>query len=97
MHVASLRRPGSADPVHTPGGPCIQENQKVSRSSVASYDETVRTLEQIERSSGGRVTVASAGHSGERRGLLYATVGTGHGVSTWEQEPYAGRGTCGDF
>jgi hypothetical protein len=54
-------------------------------------------LEQIERSSGGRVTVASAGHSGERRGLLYATVGTGHGVSTWEQEPYAGRGTCGDF
>jgi len=54
-------------------------------------------LEQNERSSGGRVTVDSAGLSGEGRGLLYATVGTGHGVSTWEQEPYAGRGTCGDF
>jgi len=70
----------SADPAHTPGGPCIQENQKVSRSSVVNYDETVRTLDQIERSSGGRVTVDSAGLSSEGRDLLYATVGTGDDV-----------------
>ncbi|MGH2750550.1 MAG: M14 family zinc carboxypeptidase [Actinomycetota bacterium] len=71
---------GSADPAHTPGGPCIQDSQHVSTSSVANYDETVRTLDQIERSSQGLVTVGSAGHSGEGRELLYATVGTGADV-----------------
>lgn len=70
----------AADPPHVPGGPCIQDDQNVSRSSVANYDDVVRTLGQIERSSQGLVTVESAGESGEGRDLLYATVGSGEDV-----------------
>ncbi len=45
----------SADPSHVPGGPCLQENQKVSLSSVANYQDVVRSLAQIERTSNGMV------------------------------------------
>jgi hypothetical protein len=70
----------SADPPHVPGGPCVQENQKVSLSSVANYQDVVRSLAQIERTSKGMVTVESAGQSGEGRELLYATIGEGEDV-----------------
>ena len=70
----------SADPAHVPGGPCLQENQKVSLSSVANYQDVVRSLAQIERTSKGMVTVDSAGQSGEGRELLYATIGEGEDV-----------------
>ena len=66
-----------ADPPHKPGGPCLQDNQNVSRSSVAGYDDVVQALDRIERTSKGNVDVASAGTSGEGRELLYATVGDG--------------------
>ena len=66
-----------ADPPHNPGGPCIQDNQNVSLSSVAGYADVVQALDRIERTSNGLVDVASAGTSGEGRELLYATVGTG--------------------
>ncbi len=71
----------SADPPHNPGGPCLQPNQNVSLSSVAGYDDVVRELDRIERTSRGLVSVASAGESGEGRDLLYATVG--HGPTTF--------------
>ena len=71
----------SADPPHNPGGPCLQPNQNVSLSSVAGYDDVVRELDRIERTSRGLVSVASAGASGEGRDLLYATVG--HGPTTF--------------
>jgi hypothetical protein len=67
----------AADPAHIPGGPCIQENQNVSLSSVAGYDDVVQALDRIEHTSQGLVTVESAGTSGEGRQLLYATVGDG--------------------
>jgi hypothetical protein len=70
----------AADPPHVPGGPCLQENQKVSLSSVANYQDVVRSLAQIERTSGGLVTVDSVGQSGEGRELLYATIGEGEDV-----------------
>ncbi len=66
-----------AEPPHNPGGPCIQDNQNVSLSSVAGYADVVQGLDRIQRTSNGRVDVASAGTSGEGRELLYATVGTG--------------------
>ena len=69
--------PAGAEPTHTPGGPCLQDDQAVELSSVAGYDDVVNQLNRIEQSSGGRVTVASAGQSGEGRELLYATVGDG--------------------
>ncbi|WP_336920955.1 M14 family zinc carboxypeptidase [Aquipuribacter sp. SD81] len=72
--------PASAEPAHTPGGPCLQENQEVSRSSVADYADVQRRLQTIEANSQGRVTVESAGLSGEGRELYYATVGTGDTV-----------------
>jgi hypothetical protein len=72
--------PASAEPAHTPGGPCLQQEQNVSLSSVASYADVQRRLAQIERNSQGRVSVESAGVSGEGRELYYATVGTGETV-----------------
>ena len=66
-----------ADPAHNPGGPCLQDDQNVSLSSVAGYADVVQALDRIERTSNGLVDVASAGTSGEGRELLYATVGTG--------------------
>jgi hypothetical protein len=62
---------------HNPGGPCIQDDQNVSLESVAGYADVVRELGRIERTSDGRVSVASAGQSGEGRELWYATVGDG--------------------
>jgi hypothetical protein len=70
----------SADPPQKPGGPCLQENQNVSLSSVANYQDVVTSLAQIERTSKGLVTVDSAGQSGEGRELLYATIGEGEDV-----------------
>jgi hypothetical protein len=70
----------SAQPAHTPGGPCVQPAQEVSLSSVADYADVQRRLADIEQASQGRVTVASAGTSGEGRDLSYATVGTGDTV-----------------
>jgi hypothetical protein len=72
--------PAAADPPHQPGGPCIQENQNVSRSSVAGYADVVQGLDRIVRTSGGLVEVHSAGRSGEGRELLYATIGSGPDV-----------------
>jgi zinc carboxypeptidase len=69
--------PASADPPHQPGGPCLQPGQNVSLPSVAGYADVVQVLDRLERTSGGLVSVASAGRSGEGRELLYATVGTG--------------------
>lgn len=70
----------SGPPRHQPGGPCIQENQNVSRASVAGHADVVRGLDRIARTSHGRVSVASVGQSGEGRDLLYATVGHGPDV-----------------
>ena len=67
----------TADPPHNPGGPCLQPSQQVQLSSVAGYADVVRVLDRIERTSHGRVSVASAGTSGEGRQLFYATVGDG--------------------
>lgn len=67
----------TADPPPTPGGPCLQDGQHVSRASVAGYQDVVRELDRIERGSQGRVDVDAAGTSGEGRDLLYATVGDG--------------------
>ncbi|NRQ39091.1 hypothetical protein HII36_45805 [Nonomuraea sp. NN258] len=66
-----------AEPPTHPGGPCLQDEQNVSRSSVAGYADVVRGLDRIARTSKGLVTVHRAGASGEGRDLLYAKVGTG--------------------
>ncbi|MFC5379243.1 M14 family zinc carboxypeptidase [Aquipuribacter nitratireducens] len=73
-------QPASAEPAHTPGGPCLQEDQTVTLSSVADYEDVERRLATIEANSDGRVSVESAGLSGEGRELYYATVGTGDTV-----------------
>jgi zinc carboxypeptidase len=79
--AAAFTGSASADPpAHVPGGPCIEENQNVSLSSLPSYEEVGRQLRSIEASSQGTVEVSSAGLSGEGRQLYYATVGTGPDV-----------------
>lgn len=75
-----LAVPAVAEPTMNPGGPCLQENQTVSRSSVPTYLDVEQQLRSIEHNSKGRVAVASAGESGEGRELYYATVGTGDTV-----------------
>lgn len=75
--TAGLAGPTAAQPPHNPGGPCLQPEQNVSLESVAGYADVVRELNRIERTSGGRVSVDSAGQSGEGRELWYATVGSG--------------------
>jgi hypothetical protein len=71
----------SADPPdHVPGGPCLEESQNVSLSSLPSYEQVGERLRSIEASSHGAVDVASAGLSGEARQLYYATVGSGPDV-----------------
>lgn len=72
--------PAVAEPSMNPGGPCLQENQEVKRSSVPTYLDVQRQLRSIEHNSKGRVKVDSAGQSGEGRELYYATVGTGDTV-----------------
>jgi Zinc carboxypeptidase len=79
--AVALAGSAPADPPdHVPGGPCIEDGQQVSLSSLPSYEEVVRQLRSIEASSQGAVEVASAGRSGEGRELLYATVGDGPDV-----------------
>jgi hypothetical protein len=79
--VSTFTGAAAADPpAHVPGGPCIEESQNVSLSSLPSYEEVGRQLRSIEASSHGRVDVQSAGLSGEGRELYYATVGTGPDV-----------------
>jgi len=79
--AVALAGTAQADPPATvPGGPCIEESQNVSLSSLPSYAEVAQQLRSIEASSQGAVEVASAGLSGEGRELLYATVGTGPDV-----------------
>jgi Zinc carboxypeptidase len=76
-----LAVPAAADPPsHVPGGPCLEDQQQVRLSSLPSYEDVVRILGSIERSSRGEVEIASAGLSGEGRPLLYATVGRGPDV-----------------
>jgi len=73
--------PVAADPpAGIPGGPCIEGDQTVQLNSLTSHEETTQALRSIEASSQGRVSVASAGQSGEGRELWYATVGTGDDV-----------------
>ena len=67
-------------PATVPGGPCLEEDQNVSLSSLPSYDQVGKQLRSIEASSHGTVQVRSAGLSGEGRQLYYATVGTGPDV-----------------
>jgi hypothetical protein len=86
----SVATPASASPAHIPGGPCLQPDQNVSRSSVAGYDDVVQVLDRIQRTSNGVVRVGSAGRSGEGRQLLYATVGTGP-ATFWVQSRIHGN------
>jgi hypothetical protein len=79
--AVGLVSPAAADPpAHVPGGPCLEDSQRVRLNSLPGYAEVVQRLASIEHASGGAVRVGSAGRSGEGRELLYATVGQGPDV-----------------
>jgi predicted deacylase len=67
----------TADPQSVPNGPWVQDTQHVSLQRLHSYDEMVKALWQIERSSKGRVSLEIVGQSNEGRDLYLAKVGTG--------------------
>ena len=78
--IAFAGSPAAAPPDTVPGGPCIEDNQNLSLSSLPSYEDVGSQLRAIEASTHGTVEVASAGLSGEGRQLYYATVGDGPDV-----------------
>ncbi len=67
----------TADPQSVPNGPWVQDSQHVNLQRLHSYDEMVKALRQIERSSKGRVSLETVGRSNEGRDLYLAKVGTG--------------------
>jgi predicted deacylase len=69
--------PAHADPQTVPNGPWVQENQQVSLSRLATYEELVKDLRQIEQQTQGRVSLQTVGRSNEGRDLFLAKVGRG--------------------
>lgn len=60
-----------------PEGPWIQDDQEIKMERLDTYDELVKTLNQIEKSSQGTVTMEWYGPTIEGRDLPLAIIGTG--------------------
>jgi zinc carboxypeptidase len=58
-----------------PGGPFITDNQNVSLSRLSSYDELVKSLHQIEKSSKGLIELEVIGQTINGKDLYMAKVG----------------------
>ncbi|MFZ7126364.1 MAG: M14 family zinc carboxypeptidase [Desulfobacterales bacterium] len=58
-----------------PGGPWLTDNQKVNYTSLASYEELVKKLEQVEKSSKGLVELEVIGQTNQGRDILMAKIG----------------------
>jgi predicted deacylase len=70
--------PSAADPQSTPNGPWVTDEQTVSLSALRSYEELWKTLERIEASSRGAMTLSSAPRtSNTGREIPVATIGSG--------------------
>ena len=59
----------------TPGGPWITDNQQVNYEALASYEELVKALKQIEKSSKGLVELEVIGLTNQGRDIYLAKVG----------------------
>jgi hypothetical protein len=75
--TAAVASPAGADSQTIPNGPWVQERQQVSLDRLHNYEEMVNKLEQIARSTHGRVSLEVVGQSNEGRDLYLARVGTG--------------------
>ena len=64
-----------AEPEIVPGGPWITENQNVSLNVLSSYDELVKKLHQIEKSSKGLVVLEDIGDTNYGKDIYMAKVG----------------------
>lgn len=60
-----------------PNGPWMTETQETKYNGFYDYEELVKRLEQIERSTQGRVSIDTIGQSNQGREIFLATVGTG--------------------
>lgn len=58
-----------------PGGPWISDNQNVNLSRLSSYDELVKRLHQIEKSSKGLIELEVIGQTNYYRDVYMAKVG----------------------
>lgn len=88
---ASLLTPVYADSSGmSPGTP---ENQNYSISGFISHGELSKKLQQIERTSQGKVDVEVAGYSNQGREVYTATVGTGDKVVLVESEIHGNEKT----
>lgn len=77
LAATALSAPAGADPQTIPNGPWLQDSQHVSLNRLHSNAELVKALKQVERSSGGRVSLETVGKSNEGRDLWLAKAGTG--------------------
>lgn len=60
-----------------PNGPWLTDEQETRYDGFYTYEELVRRLNRLERSSQGRISVETIGQSNEGRDLFLATVGEG--------------------
>lgn len=58
-----------------PGGPWLTDNQNVSYSALSSYEELVKALKQIEKTSKGLVQLESIGVTNQGRDIYMAKIG----------------------
>jgi murein tripeptide amidase MpaA len=61
----------------TPGGPWLTPEQNVSLERLSTYDELVKSLHRIERSSQGTIELEVIGQSNEGRDIYMAKAGSG--------------------
>lgn len=65
----------AAKPEITPGGPWLSDNQEVNLSRLSSYDELVKRLYQIEKSSKGLIELEIIGQTNFGKDIYMAKVG----------------------
>lgn len=58
-----------------PGGPWLSDNQTVKLNAFSSYDELVKALTQIEKTSKGLVELESIGKTNQGRDIFMAKIG----------------------
>ncbi|MEH7123431.1 M14 family zinc carboxypeptidase [Bacillus sp. JJ1503] len=79
---------GSADP-----GPSPQQGENLSIEGFISYEELGKKLEQIQKSSQGKVSVETAGYTNQGRGIYKVSVGHGDKVVLIQSEIHGNEKT----
>ncbi|WP_051271270.1 M14 family zinc carboxypeptidase [Shimazuella kribbensis] len=72
-----IATPVYGNPQAVPNGPWLQDTQTMKLERLHNYEELVKELHQIEKSSQGKVQLEVIGKSNQNRNIYLAKVGTG--------------------